>query len=130
MQLGSAAHVALFPIQSIVSMIFSKAKRMQKGLLQYTRDKSHDHTMKSCDSRPLMHFHRNESHDQIERHRHTLSILETLYRLFQEGKLQEKTFLSLFKAVMPLWLDFLNSLRSEPGKMQVLQDQFRYDLAY
>lgn len=68
---------------------------------------------------------RNESHDQIERHQHTLSIVQTLYQLFQEGKLSEQTYQKVFTSVMPQWLDFLVSLRTDPGKMQVLQEQIR-----
>ena len=68
---------------------------------------------------------RNESRDPMERSKRTLSMLRTLYLLFQDGKLQERTFMTIFKTVMPLWLEFVNSLRSEPGKMQLLQDQIR-----
>ena len=75
---------------------------------------------------PLPHPHRNESHDPMERSKRTLSMIHTLYLLFQDGKLQERTFMAIFKAVMPQWLEFLNSLRSEPGKMQILQDQIKY----
>ena len=68
-------------------------------------------------------IYRNELHDPIERHKHTLSIMQMICLMFQDGKLPENTFLVIFKTVMPIWLDYLVKLRVEPGKMDVLQEQ-------
>ncbi len=62
----------------------------------------------------------------MKRYRWTLNLLHTLHLLVQEGKLADHIFLHVFEQVMPKWMDLMYSLRSEPGKMELLQEQVVY----
>lgn len=65
----------------------------------------------------------NKAHDSIARYKRTLTIIFHLDSFHRQGKLD--SFLEVFNTVMPLWMEKLVDLRSEPGKMAGLQDQLR-----
>ena len=72
------------------------------------------------------HTCRNKSYDSELRYSRTLSVLHQLYVLCRGGKLPEESVMKVFPLVIPDWLDLLVKLRSEPGKMERLQDKFKY----
>ena len=72
------------------------------------------------------HTCRNKSYDSELRYSRTLSVLHQLYVLCRGGKLPEESVMKIFPLVIPDWLDLLVKLRSEPGKMERLQDKFKY----
>ncbi len=66
---------------------------------------------------------RNKAHDPIARYKRTLTIIYRLDYFHRQGKLD--SFSDIFNTVMPLWMNKLVDLRTDPGKMEGLQDQFR-----
>ena len=66
---------------------------------------------------------RNKAHDPIARYKRTLTIIYRLDYFHRQGKLD--SFPKIFNTVMPLWMNKLVDLRSDPGKMEGLQDQFK-----
>lgn len=68
---------------------------------------------------------RNKAYDSNLRYKRTLSILHQLFLLCHGGKLPEESVMKIFPLLMPDWLDLLVKLRSEPGRMDKLQEQFK-----